>query len=401
MKRLTLAAAVFVFALAATAQEAVRPEVGKPLQAAADLIKAKRYREALAKVDQADAVPGKTAAEDALVERMRLSAALSAGNNDRAAKAFEALAAAGRIPQAEQLRIMESLAGGYWRANDKAKAVQWAQRHLREGGTSASMRQLLAAAQAESGDYGAIARQLQAEVAEAEKAGRVPPEDRLKSLAYAQQQINDTAGYVATIEKLAVHYPNKDYWADLITRVQRTPNFSSRYHLDIYRLKIATGNLSQANDYMEMAQLAVQARLSPEAMKVVQAGYAARVLGTGPEAARHQRLKALVEAELARDKESLPSDLDDAQAARGGDALVAVGFRYVMAGDAAKGATLIEQGIAKGQLKRPDEAQLRLGIAQLRAGNKAKGTKTLRAIKGGGDGAGELAHLYALQGAKG
>lgn len=152
---------------------------------------------------------------------------------------------------------------------------------------------------------------------------------------------------------------------------------------------------------MEMAQLAVQARLSPEAMKVVQAGYAARVLGTGPEAARHQRLKALVEAELARDKESLPSDLDDAQAARGGDALVAVGFRYVMAGDAAKGTTLIEQGIAKGQLKRPDEAQLRLGIAQLRAGNKAKGTKTLRAIKGGGDGAGELAHLYALQGAKG
>lgn len=401
MKRLSLAAAVLAFALAATAQEAVRPEVGKPLQAAADLIKAKRYREALAKVDQADAVSGKTAAEDALVERMRLSAALAAGDNDRAAKAFEALVAVGRIPQAEQLRIMESLAGGYWRANDKAKAVQWAQRHLREGGTSSSMRQLLAAAQAESGDYGAIARQLQAEVAEAEKAGRVPPEDRLKNLAYAQQQIGDTAGYVSTIEKLAVHYPSKDYWADLISRVQRKPNFSGRYLLDIYRLKLATGNLAQANDYMEMAQLAVQARLPAEAMKVVQDGYAAGALGTGAEAARHQRLRALVETELARDNESLASDLAEARAARGGDALVAVGFRYVMAGDAAKGAGLIEQGIAKGQLKRPDEAQLRLGIAQLRAGQRAKGVKTLRSIKGDGDGAADVARLYALQGGKG
>ena len=401
MKRLSLAAAVLAFAVAATAQEAVRPEVGKPLQAAADLIKAKRYREALAKVDQADAVSGKTAAEDALVERMRLSAALAAGDNDRAAKAFEALVAAGRIPQAEQLRIMESLAGGYWRANDRAKAVQWAQRHLREGGTSSSMRQLLAAAQAESGDYGAIARQLQAEVAEAEKAGRVPPEDRLKNLAYAQQQIGDTAGYVSTIEKLAVHYPSKDYWADLISRVQRKPNFSGRYLLDIYRLKLATGNLAQANDYMEMAQLAVQARLPAEAMKVVQDGYAAGALGTGAEAARHQRLRALVESELARDNESLASDLAEARAARGGDALVAVGFRYVMAGDAAKGAGLIEQGIAKGQLKRPDEAQLRLGIAQLRAGQRAKGGKTLRSIKGDGDGAADVARLYALQGGKG
>jgi hypothetical protein len=152
---------------------------------------------------------------------------------------------------------------------------------------------------------------------------------------------------------------------------------------------------------MEMAQLAVQARLPAEAMKVMQDGYAAGVLGSGAEAARHQRLKTLVENEFERDKESLASDLGDAQAARGGDALVAVGFRYVMAGEAAKGVGLIEQAIAKGQLKRPDEAQLRLGIAQLRAGQKSKGLKTLRAIKGGGDGAAEVAHLYALRAGRG
>ena len=42
------------------AQEKVRPEVGKPLQAAQDMMKANKFKEALAKVREADAVSGKT-----------------------------------------------------------------------------------------------------------------------------------------------------------------------------------------------------------------------------------------------------------------------------------------------------------------------------------------------------
>jgi hypothetical protein len=42
----------------------MRPEVGKPLQqAGSDLLKAGKAKEALAKVREADAVGGKTAAE--------------------------------------------------------------------------------------------------------------------------------------------------------------------------------------------------------------------------------------------------------------------------------------------------------------------------------------------------
>ena len=69
---------------------------------------------------------------------------------------------------------------------------------------------------------------------------------------------------------------------------------------------------------------------------------------------------------------------------------------WLSRGQAEKGVELIEQGIAKGQLKRPEEAQLRLGIAQLRAGQKAKAAKTLRAVKGN-DGSADIARLWALQ----
>jgi hypothetical protein len=70
----------------------LRPEVGKPLQAAQDLIKGGKYREALAKVREADGVSGKTAAENLMVERMRLAAASGAGDADTAAKSFETVA---------------------------------------------------------------------------------------------------------------------------------------------------------------------------------------------------------------------------------------------------------------------------------------------------------------------
>src|SRR5512135_2160203 len=45
-----------------------RPEVGKPIQAALDLLKHKRGKEALAKVQEADAVPNKSPYEAYLVE---------------------------------------------------------------------------------------------------------------------------------------------------------------------------------------------------------------------------------------------------------------------------------------------------------------------------------------------
>ena len=50
-------AALFVAVLAvggaAQAQEALRPEIGKPLQAAQEMIKSQRYKEALGKVREA------------------------------------------------------------------------------------------------------------------------------------------------------------------------------------------------------------------------------------------------------------------------------------------------------------------------------------------------------------
>jgi hypothetical protein len=392
--RLVALVAAGLIGLGAQAQEAMRPEVGKPLQAAQQLIKAGKYREALARVRDADAVGAKNANESYMIERMRIAAASGAGEVDTAARSFEALAATGKVAPAEKARMAESIAGGYYRAKEYAKAMQWSQRYFREGGSSPAIRTLLIQSQYLSGDFAGAARELTTEIQAAEKGGVAPAQDRLNLLLNAAVQLKDTNTTVFALERLVTHYPKKEYWVDLLSRMQRKPNFSDRLVLDTYRLSLATGSMSAANDYMEMSQLALQAGHADEAKQVVDKGFAANVLGQGPEAERHKRLRDLVVKKLVEAKASQAADEKQAAASKDGNDLVSIGFALATGGNTAKGLPLIQQGIAKGGLKRPEDAKLHLGIAQVLAGD-AKAQATLRSVTGA-DGTADLARLWSL-----
>lgn len=392
--RVTALAAALLIAVGAQAQEAVRPEVGKPLQAAQDLIKAGKYKDALAKVREADGVGGKNANEGYLVERMRIAAASGAGDNDTAAKSFEALAASGKVAPADRARMAESIAGGYYRSKDYARAMQWGQRYFKEGGTSGSMRTLLIQSQYLSGDFAGAARELTTEIQAAEKGGTPPAQDRLNLLLNAASQLKDPNATVFALERLVTYYPKKEYWVDLLSRMQRKPGFSDRLVLDTYRLSLATGSMSAASDFMEMGQLALQAGHEAEARQVVDKGFAAGVLGTGAEAERHKRLRDLVARKIEEAKAGQATAESEAAAAKDGNALVNLGFAQALGGNSAKGLQMMQQGIAKGGLKRPEDAKLHLGIAQLMAGD-AKAQATLRSVAGT-DGTADLARLWGL-----
>jgi|EndMetStandDraft_5_1072996.scaffolds.fasta_scaffold82782_3 hypothetical protein len=395
--KLVLAASLALGTVAAVAQEGLRPDVGKPLQAAQELIKAQKFKEALAKVRDAEAVPNRTANETFLIERMRIAAASGAGDAETAAKSFEALKATGKLPAADQLRMLESLAGAFYRAKDYAKTVVWGKRYLAEGGTNGQIRTLVIQSQYLGGDYAGATKELVVEVQGDEKAGRAPAEDRLKLLLNAAQRVNDNGSYVMAMERLVTYYPKKEYWADMLGRVQRKPNFSDRLALDTYRLMLATGSMRNAADYMEMAQLAVQAGLPGEGKQVVDKGFAAGVLGTGApvEADRHRRLKDLVAKRSEEEKQAMAARQAEATASKTGNELVDLGFSQVFLGDPKAGIAQMEQGIAKGGLKRADDAKLHLGIAWLLAGQNARAQTVFKTVTGT-DGTGDLARLWSL-----
>lgn len=396
MKRLNILAAAAVLALAAGVAQAqsVRPEVGKPLQQASELLKAGKAREALAKVREADAVGGKTAAEQTMIERMRGAAAQRAGDTATAIQSFETLFP--KLSGAEAAQVAEQLAFAYSQQKDWPRTGQWAQKAQSLGNSSAQLKQLQAYVQSQSGDYGAIAREAAAAVSAAEQAGRRPDEGDLLRLADAQQRTGNTAGQTATLDKLLANYPKKEYWSIFLGRLPRKSGFSDRFSLDVMRLRLATGNLTKTDEFMEMAQLSLQAGYPAEGKAIIDKGFAAGALGTGAEAERQKRLRDLANKQEAEGKASIEQRAKEAATAKDGNDLVHIGYAYVTMGQADKGIPLIEQGIAKGGLKRPEDAKLKLGLAYLQGGkNKAKAVQILRSVQGN-DGAADLGRLWAL-----
>lgn len=381
---------------AADDQGTVRPEVGKPLQAAQDLIKQQKYRDALARIAEAEKVGGLTPLEANLTAQLRGSAAQGAGDYLTAAKAFETVVASGRLAAADQLRITQAVGSLYYQAKDYPKAITWVNRYLKEGGNDGQSRALLAQAYYLSEDFANAGREIQDLIKTEEQAGQAVPEYQLQVLLNSQLKQDNLSGYGATLEKLVARYPKTDYWAELLRHVSTRTGFSSRLALDSSRLALATGTLDSTARYVEFAELALQAGLPGEAKTVLDKGYAAGLLGSGPDAERHKRLRDLAARNAAEDLKTLPSGEAEAAAQAEGTGLVNTGFGYVGHGQAQKGAALIEQGLQKGGLKRLDEARLHLGIAYLAAGQKEKAVESFKTVQGT-DGAADLARLWLLQ----
>jgi hypothetical protein len=376
--------------------QGLRPEIGKPLQQAGELLRAGKAKEALAKAREADAVGDKSASEQLTVDRMKAAAAQRAGELGVAIQALENIF--GRVSGGEQGQIAEQIAAAYAQQRNNAKSSEWVAKAVQAGNNGSGIRQLQAYLQSASGDYSAIARDAAAAVSGAEQAGRRPSEEDLLRLADAQQRMNNLAGYGNTLEKLLLNYPKKDYWNAYLARLPRKAGFSSRYELDVWRLRFASGTLTKTEEYMEMAQLALQAGHPAEGRRIAEQGFKLGVLGTGPEAGRHQRLRDLAIKQEESVKAGLAARAAEAAKEPEGDSLVTVGYAYVTMGEVEQGIKLIEQGIAKGKVKRPDEARLRLGMAQLQSpGGRSKAVATLRSVKGT-EGTADIGRLWLVAG---
>ncbi len=393
--RAALACLVLAFAAAhAAAADTVRPEVGKPLKEAEALLHAGRAHEALAKIRSADAIGNKTPYENLLIEQLRGSAALAAGDNATAIKSFESVLASGKVTGKQQLQMVQAIAVGYYKLKEYANAAKWTQRYFKEGGGDPAMRTVLLQSYFLSNDCAAVSRMLGG--SGEENGGRKPSEEELQILANCYLKERDTGGYVAAIERLVLYYPKKEYWTDLLARVQKKPGFSDRLSVHVYRLRFATGNFASANDYMEFAQLALQEGLPAEAKIVIDKGYASGALGKGAEAARENRLRELVQKTLADAQKNRASAENEAKAAHDGNDLVKLGAESVYEGNADQGLAMMEQGIKKGGLRRPEDAKLLLGEAQLHAGHRNRAVQTLKSVHGN-DGAADIARLWVLQ----
>lgn len=383
-------------AAAAASAPALRAEVAKPLQAAQDAIKAANYTDAAARLAEAAAIPGLTPYEAYLVQRLKAPVQFGQGDQAGALATFETVLASPLLPAVERTAILETTIKLALQLKDYPRAIQWMKTYVAEGGSNAEIRRVYPQVLGVTGDHAGVVREIAPLVAADDAAKRTTPEATLRLLAGSQNALKDNAAYLVTLQKLAASTGKPDYWGELIARTTDREGFASeRLRIDVYRLRAAVGLKAGPGETGDWAFRANQAGLPAEAQKLLDDGFTAGLLGKDENAEADRKLREAATKSAKQEAATLADSEAAALKAKDGNAAFGLGLSVSGTGAHERGLGLMNQGLAKGGLRRPDDAMLHLGLVQWRAGKFDEAQRSFAAVKGS-DGATDLARLWTV-----
>ncbi|MEI2654467.1 MAG: tetratricopeptide repeat protein [Microthrixaceae bacterium] len=367
----------------------------KILKAANDAYQAKNWNECVKKAQEGNDLAGRTAFDSYVANQLLGTCYQRLGNNTEAVKAIEAQLESGFMPAAQQAQFTKSLAVIHYQQKNYAKSVELGNRVIKAGGADAEIYTVVGQGLYLQNKHEEAAKFIADYVKDQESRGQQPKEQTLILLRSAYERGNNNTGSADTLEKLVMYYPKKEYWNNLLYSVRKL-KLTDRQTLQVYRLMVATQTMQQPSDYAEMAELAISGGNPGEAKIVLDAGNAANVFVEPRDKDRTARMLTSLKDSTAKDQASLPKLEVEAKTAKTGDLDVALGNAYLSYGQNDKAVAALNAGITKGGLKNLADAQLTLGIAQARAGDKAGALKSFKAVKTEDPASTRIAKLWSL-----
>ena len=381
----------------AAQRNTVSQDVGRPLQAAQKLAGEKKFREAIAKAKEADAVSEKSGHETYLVNEILGSVYLQMRQYANAAGALEKSLATGRLSAEDAAARVKLLGQIYYQAKNYSKTIEYGQRHLKVAGGDVDTMVIVGQSQYLRKQYKAAGGTMQRVIRTARRSGKRVNETWLQLLMSAEYEQNNESGVRSALEQLIRYYPKDKYWIDYLGLVEKDlRGGSTKTALDLMRVKLACGAMRKAKDYTDMAELALQEGMPGDATRVLEKGKAKGMVGEGQEANRYARLTKMAVERAAEDTANFSAGESEAAAMETGDADILFGEAHWTYGKYAESVEAVQRGIGKG-VKNRDEAQLRLGLAFLGAGDRSKASAAFKEITAGSPEA-RIAHLWTLKG---
>jgi len=362
----------------------ISKQIAKPMSAAQDALKARKWQELLTRVREAESTPGaKSQFDQYWMYEFRGYAYHNLKQPAEAARELEAALNSPCMAEGNKLERYKSLAGLYSSLRNYPKVIDYGNRALKVARDPDMMVQV-AQAYYQTGNNKDAVRVMNELLNGMEQSGRVPKEQQLLLIVAACQKAGDNNCVSRVFEKLVQHYPKPDYWSNLTVALTAT-DVDDLQNLNVMRLGLQVNVLKKPSQFKEFAQLSLEEKLACEAQTVLEQGFARKIFVEKRDVDVNTRLLDLAKKECAADKAALPKNEAAAKAAATGDALVKVGAQYLAAGDAAKAIPALQAGIAKGvakgdpnEAKRQDEANILLGMAYLKANNKGEAAKAFR-----------------------
>jgi tetratricopeptide (TPR) repeat protein len=370
----------------------------KPLKAVQESITAKRWDEALARLKEAEATPGQTPFDTFAMNQFLSYTHLQLAQPELAIPAFQAQVDSGFLSPEDNDRITRGIAQLYYQVKDYPKAAAAGTKIITAGKADDEMFTLVAQAEYLQKNYAAVPVVLKPFIAAQESQGKVPKETTLALLSDSYLRLKDTPASIGAMELMVKYYPKPENWSNLLSLV-RGDTSTDIVLYNVYRLMGDTGTLTNGNDIIETAQLAIKFGLPGEAAAVLQRGVTANAFTSAAEKAAAERQLQSARGLAEADRASLVKFEAEAKAAKSGEGDVRLGQALLSYEQYEKALEALQRGIAKGSLRNADEAQILLGITLLRLNRKADAVAAFSATKGTDQKLAGLGHLWAVHAA--
>lgn len=369
------------------------------IQASQKAAKALMELQTAVNAKDAASIPAKVAAAQAVVStkddryilaRLQLTAAVNEKNNAAALAAIDAIAATGVLDQPSVAKLYNGIGGSFYMAQQYDQAIAALNKAYALSPSDYDTLDLIGQSQFAAGRKADAAATFQREIQARTAAGQKVDENTYRKAVQFAYDAKSPNAMVIAREWLAA-YPNADSWRNTIAIYRNQNPADAEWTLDLLRLMQAVGAIKTPQEYAQFIAADAEQLNFNEAQEVLDAGLAAKAIDpTTPE------FKEIISVLKTKPK-ATAADLQAAiKMSPTGTNLLRIGDRYYGMGDYAKAAEIYRQTMGKAGVD-PSLANLHLGMALARAGDKAGATAALNAVTGANAEVAKLWLVYVQQ----
>jgi tetratricopeptide (TPR) repeat protein len=320
----------------------------------------------------------KTNDDKYVIGQLQLRAAVDQKDSAGITAGIEAILASGAATPEQRLPLEVNLGKQHYGAKQYDQAATAFEAVLRTDPNNADALAMLAETRKAQGRVPDAVSLLQRGISAKQTSGQKAPEEWYKRAVALAYEAKLPAVFQLSRDWVAA-YPSPTTWRDTLRIYQNSNTLSDDVLIDLLRLQRASGALAGESDYYRYANTAFTRGYPGEAKAVLEEGFASKAIDRNKPIFRE--VLAAASSKTAADRASLAGLETAALASPAAKQAMVTGDAYLGYGEYAKAAALYRAALTKSGVD-PNLANLRLGIALARSGDKAGANAAFSAVSG-------------------
>ncbi len=222
-------------------------------------------------------------------------------------------------------------------------------------------------------DYDKALENVEIAIGMHEEDGKLPKEQWYNLARFLYFDKGDTDSALDTLNVLLLYYPKKQYWVQA-SHLYGEKKDDAR-QLAMMETAYEQGLLDKSTDLVTMSYLYLNAEVPFSAAQVMAKGFEDEVI---EKKSKNYELAGTSWRQAQETDKSIPMMEKAASLAEDGELYARLGNVYLDGDQFKKAIDAIKKGLAKGGVKRPDQAQLVLGMAHFNLGEYSSARKVFR-----------------------